>query len=875
METHSQLADDGALVFKGVIPDDMYKKIRTHAEKHPSFREVSGFFEWIDPELKVAYYVDTTRAATGRSAVAKYERGKRWVHFERTEVKPGTGDKWFDTDTGAKRTLFQDDQRILYQDGDGSVRSVENGPPPETGSGRANVELPPNTQEIGVEGWRNYTRPVMRAMRDHLADQVTQPRPDQAVNLDANTARMYNQWLAQAKGNMSDAKLLSMKMAEMRRDAALLNYGRRRGFDHVLGFIFPYQFWYTRSAFNWMLHSVDRPSWLANYARIRDKQRNMIQQPGFPTRLRDKVKIPMPFLPEWAGDGVYVDPLRQLFPFEQFAQPYEQYAEEQHLIARRAESILAMMAHEEEVDAQEVQSALDSKSGPLWEKAVTMARMEVDSETGSAFDLMGIMLGYSLPISYGSKMYANEAEKIGPLPSTRLIRSATSALGLNQGKGWNVEGPIRRALGMPEWDEFEDFRIDRMLANMVAEGLITPDDAKVAMIERSGPLYDEASTRSMKMKTWSAGLPGFSADFFPEGEQEQRALSVEYSKAIEARGKGDNQALSKFFEKYPEYEARMASLKDPDERLKQFMVGELWDRWHAMSDLHKRELSDFLGEQFQQQFLEKETRNYDSIDTTTLGYWAVAMGARTPGQEIPEGMPMPKFSDPQLAQTFQDYRDGKKQFGDGLDRALDMYYKIPSGPARDNYAAKHPEIEQYNRWRNTYLAQHPEIIPHAIGEQNRVHGAKPEVQALYYQYQMQRDQRFPGVFSLQDAYFKLPDSRQKAAFRQQYPMLPAYWDWRREFMRQYPQMIPYLMSEEAIAEQVLGGVSQAQQQPYQPPAMQIDPVLERQLVGSYYGQALSAGATRMIADMWSASGAEGSLEEFTKQMARQVVEGGY
>jgi hypothetical protein len=488
---------------------------------------------------------------------------------------------------------------------------------------------------------------------------------------------------------------------------------------------------------------------------------------------------------------------------------------------------------------------------------------------------MGTMLGYSLPVSYGSKMYKGEKEKIGPLPATRLIRSATAALNINGGRGWNIEGPVRRALGMPEWDEYEDFRIDRMLANMVAEGLITTDDAKISMIERSGPAYEQAKTRSMQMKTWSSFLPGLSADFFPEGEKEQRAMSVEYSKAIEARAGGDNQALGKFFEKYPEYEARMAALKDPDERLKQFMISELWDRWKELPDLHRRELTDFLGEQFETSFLEKETRNYASIDPQTMAYWATAMGARTPGQEVQEGLPMPKFSDPQLTQAYQAYRDGKKQFGEGLDRALDMYYKIPSGPARDNYVAKHPEIEQYNRWRNSYLANNPDVIPYAIGEQNRVYGAKPEVQALYYQYQMQRDQRFPQVFQLQDAYFKLPDSRQKTAFRKQYPMLPAYWDWRREFMRQFPQMIPYLMSEEAIAEQVLGGVSQARQPAYQPPQAQLDPALERQLVGAYYGQPLSTGAARMVADMWNASGGEGTLEKFISQMSRQVVEGGW
>ena len=56
-----------------------------------------------------------------------------------------------------------------------------------------------------------------------------------------------------------------MKWGEYKRDAALLNYGRRYNQNHYLGLVAPYEFWLTTSMRKWAIHSIDRPKWLEAY----------------------------------------------------------------------------------------------------------------------------------------------------------------------------------------------------------------------------------------------------------------------------------------------------------------------------------------------------------------------------------------------------------------------------------------------------------------------------------------------------------------------------------------------------------------------------------------------------------------------------------
>jgi hypothetical protein len=787
--------------------------------------------------------------------------------------------QWFDTDTGPKR-LFQGQ----VQSADGSVEQTPaNQQLQLPGMGAMGAADGLQTQapiaDILDNGYTTRVKPILDGLkRYYLSPESRLPTTVKDLNtaLPLDVARDLRSYLGKVYGQMTDTKLASIRYAEMRRDSALLNYNKRYGFDNVISFGLPYEFWYTRNALNWALGAIDNPLWMGTYANLRRMQRNMIQTAGFPTRLKDKMKISMPFLPEWMGGGVYVDPLRQIFPFEQLARPWEQAQKDQDAITRRAEQNIQQMVHDEEISQTDAQAAIQDHAGLIWEKAYTQAKIDTDADTANPYEFINLMMGWALPIQWAYYGLTGQKEKINALPITRMVNAVTSSLGMNKGRGINLEGPIRRTLGMPELNQYDDYRVDRMLANMAAEGIVTADDATRAMLDRTGPAFLQAQQRVAQMGAWSYfGAPA-AVDFFPEGEATQRALQGEYQKALEVWMKDKNStAMQDFFDKYPEYEARMALYRDPESRLKQFLISEVWNRYNGLPDLYKKQLRDQLGDLFNQAFLQKETRSYDSINTQTLSMWAQIMGSTLPtaAGTIPEA-PV-TLASPQVAQAYQDFRDAVNQKWPSVYSTLDIYYRIPPGKVQDAYAKKHPEIDAYYKFRNDFFATHPEIIPYAAGEESKIAGAKPEIQKLYYVFMASRDRDFPGVMQLQDQYYNKPAGKERTAFRSGNPMLTAYWDWRREFMRQYPQMIPYLMSTESLASAVLNEPVSAPAVPAvaAPKELQeFTPALLRALLGYYQAdQPLSAGAQKELQRIWTQAGRPtGDLKTWLEQVVKPL-----
>src|SRR3990170_4371078 len=89
---------------------------------------------------------------------------------------------------------------------------------------------------------------------------------------------------------------------------------------------------------------------------------------------------------------------------------------------------------------------------------------------------------------------------------------------------------IRKSLGLPAFDQWEDYRVDRMLANMAATGDISSTEARRAMIERNGEAFEEAQRRAAIEYGVSAmgSTLAIPAAAYPPGEERMRELAVEY-----------------------------------------------------------------------------------------------------------------------------------------------------------------------------------------------------------------------------------------------------------------------------------------------------------------------------------------------------------
>lgn len=783
-------------------------------------------------------------------------------------------------------TFDPNDPRILYQEN--PVTDAAVGAPLGTGDHYMDMPL----DEAMLMGWIQYLEPALEgAERKLTGEGAFRPTLGEAESVvSPEMKRELRRYIGQTQMQLKDVNLGALRWGESRRDMALLNYNRRTHFDNFLGVIFPYQFWYTRTALNWALRTLARPGILADYLRLQNFGQDQVDQPGYPTRLRGKVGIPMPFLPDWMGDGVYIDPYRMIYPFHQMTTPFKTWAEQRNREQKQAEYLIQDWMEAQEIDAEEGQQAIESMTGPIWDRALAQVRAEdnvgatnpmgigSDREIRNPIDMIFNVMGPSLPISIGYDVLTGRKEHISQLPVTRLIQNTTALLGIGGERGINIEGPIRRAVGLPEIDRFEDYRIDRELASMVADGLIDHQTAIVAMIERSGEAFTEAQRRVTQVMGTRFFTSSMGLDFFPEGEQEMRLLKEEYDRAWQAYNAGDTEALTAFWDEHPEYEARRAQFtEDPEARLRMFLQRQIWDQYREMNPAEKRATRERFGEVFEDAFLNKETRSYNSIPVEVMAAWAQAIGGRVPETELAGDAgttPATGTDSLELPGVDDYYSEREKQFP-GIQELWDLEETLGNEQKR-RLRKQYPMLDEYSVWRNRYLADHPEIIQYVISEDDDLYGLPQDIQGAVFEFRAQRDELFPGVFDVQDHYFAIQDKDEKRAYLAKHPELKRYWSWRRQYAAANVKIAPYILGEESLAQYILGDEGKTLTHP---PFLsdaefeQLPPELLRALAAHIYaGRPLGKGALAEIEAMRRELAPGLDIDSFIEMYLKAAVE---
>ena len=540
-------------------------------------------------------------------------------------------------------------------------------------------------------------------------------------DFDADVQKGIRAYVEHIKGGMSDARYASSRFSEFVRDSALLNYNRRTNFDSWLSMIMPFEFWGTHSAYSWAVNSIDRPAMLSNYLRIK-KFLNTAYRPeeGLPSRLKGKIRIPLPFAPEWMGKNLFVDPLRLALPFDSWLSPFEQAQQQQAGDVGTAKRVLQELRNDGMITDAEYNQAVVTQAGPVWDRAVTLARQDDSEERLNGFDFMSMLTAPHVPIAWAWDV-ANKREPGAVLPLTNTLGSIYGLLGIDPAGPLNPEAAIRKQLGFHPFNKWDDYRVERMLVNMLADKTIQVDEFNQAFLTHKGDVWETAYQRAayessggplgLALKTM--GLP---TGAYPEGERTVRQLGDEYAAALsEYQATGDYGAtLAPWLEEHPEYEARLALFKKPEERMRLFLVDQVWDKWNDLPSLTKREMKDALGREFVEKFYDKETRSYDSIPPETMQMWLALLGGEVPGKL--EGTLSPsmyrdlQLTDPDKAwrvQTF--YQNKELQFGRFVGQALDDYYALEAGDARKSFVRQHPELKAYWDWRNDFIQRNPDV----------------------------------------------------------------------------------------------------------------------------------------------------------------------
>jgi len=604
-------------------------------------------------------------------------------------------------------------------------------------------------------GWKSRVRPLLDAMQTVALDKLTNERPlDGAYkDMSAEGQQLLRQYVRQVQNDMGAVKNSTIKWGESQRDFAMLNYNRRYGFDRGLEAVAPYQFYYTRSLMTWAARGIDKPAWFANYARIRNLQNK--HERDVPERLRNKFRIPAPWLPKWMGDALYIDPLSNLFTPANFLRPFETMMRDKNYQVIEAERVLQEWAQDGQATDDAIAEAAQSRSGSLWERALAEAGTRRESEISNPFDFMATMFGpawyLSTPLNLlGAKVPFLSKGEPNKVTTTPLLNTARALEATTKGT-WaepigqfaallgKPEEMLRKKAGLPEFGEFGDYYVDRQLSNMVAEGAITSQQAQMAMIERQGALFDQARERvklELAMRTPLAGavlagthegvgagvksfLPSlFGSGLLPAGELEYRGLKGEWNEAWKKYDGGDKTAINGFFSDHPEYEAYLAKGKPPEERLRSFLIGNIWDAYMGLGPTNQKQARSEMGDDFNRSFLDKETRSYDSLDVKTLTQWAQLLGGMIP--KTPETAPVlavpaaerPKLNlyDRQVTKITDQFFNQRTKYYGNYYELEQGYYSLPKSQ-RASYLLKNPELRKYWDWKDKWMKSYPDLEP--------------------------------------------------------------------------------------------------------------------------------------------------------------------
>lgn len=737
-------------------------------------------------------------------------------------------------------------------------------------------QMPP-VATAAAATYYNQVRPTLGNLEQIMLEDVGRPRLKGLRDLPPAVADGLGGYLKKVGGQMSEATLGALKWGEYKRDSALLNYSRRHQFDTYLGAVAPYQFWATHSMIRWAAESIQRPALFAWYYRMDKFLKTQVQKPGFPARLAGRIRIPMPFLPEWMQGGLWVDPLKMVLPFENFGGPWEQQAQAQSSIEFKGERKLQEMLDAGQITQAQYTEAM-SHTGDVWNQAAQQVVAEDKSLRFDGMDFAQLLFPPAMPVQWAYQAMRGTPERIAPLGLTRDIRALSAAVGVGGPGGINIEEGVRRAMNLPVLDQWADYRIDRELANMAGEGVITAEQARVAMIERSGPVFDQALRREVQagggnLPQWVFGKFVGGAGVLPEGEERLRILSKLNAAAWEAEKNGNPEPLANFLALYPEYEARLALKQDPESRLQNFLIDQVWAGYSGLPELYRRQFNQAAGATFQEAFLNKETRSYDSISPDMLASWAKALGRYVPRTITGPALDI-DYAPPEVARDAQGYyTERKARFGEAVFALQSQYFSIPEDERTPLPAPG---------WVTAYYTARDEQFP-GIGEtvgtydtltgeaRKQFRKAHPELNA-YYDWrnaQKQGQADFGRYIGKGDAYRGSQSAR--SAFIQKYPQLGEYWDWRKAYLERYPWIEPYVSAgggggaTSSATPQDTKADEQKRQAAFDP--IIATPEMQRlALAYAYAGEQLPAEARSDLQAAWQAQGGEGTFAGWLREV---------
>lgn len=370
-----------------------------------------------------------------------------------------------------------------------------------------------------------------------------------------------------------------------------------------------------------------------------------------------------------------------------------------------------------------------------------LQRAQYNDGEGDLGGVVNDVFGIHTPIKLGINALTQDWEEFqntfASIPAARLLKAGTG-IGLES--------------------KYDKYYVERAAKELVAEGALTDEQVKVAMLTRKGSewqaIQQRANVENYTMRELSA-LGGMRGIVFTPGEQKYLASKqVQQNALTEAvRRLGGNPTMAdeeqyaflkskNYFSseeyqnlraRYPElgigsflgeaYSEDGKRLPEPEvneSRYRAYLVDKIWDKINGASRLQARVWKADLGDDFYNLFYKKDSRNYDAVPTKQLLGWANALEVDLPDissnfnlkQEIPDPFKVRFPSSEQNAQYEKFYNDVESAIGwDNVNAWNKQYYSLDKTQRKE--FLKTPEgkkLKMYWDFKNDFYADKPELL---------------------------------------------------------------------------------------------------------------------------------------------------------------------
>ncbi len=568
-------------------------------------------------------------------------------------------------------------------------------------------------------------------------DEVLTPQLEENINSVPVTAEStvleadLRGWATEAKANVTTARSVAVDVASAAREFSLHDYGKRFGIDLFLAYLYPYQFWHSRTYARWIKRIANDPFLFSAYSTYR--------------KAMEKAHSG---LPDWWKHQINTNELLGI--------------ESENPLYFNLEATLNPIHGLTNVDFSDKYKRVDSVSSTLDDLN------KFGPGTWTVFSL-------ALATYYHMKGQEEASAKwAGRLTTaTRTIRDMTALAGIRGGKGLEVDPLINFFSG--GLGPYERPRVGRALGDMLDEGY-SEEDLIDAANNQAGPIWDEAVARAIRSRAAGNTFGFIGGVGFKPRTQTDIQIDRMYNDMYGLINIRDNLSSQEYQDKweelrqaYPFLDIVLLSRKGGLERDEAFA----WNVLRRIPPSMNREFSGLVGMQE-----DAISRFYESKGDLTLltesermDFMAgvIDLGAIL---EIPSGTTRQEWQRARSAYSVMRER-GEERFGDDIWDRIDVYFGAKGDTQLEKDRAEaileaDPIIGEALDWQSLYIGNNPFLNPYYNGL-NKIEG--------YFKGQMYKvieEELGSDIWDKWSTYWSLKDAG--ADFRQ-------YWDDNPELER--------------------------------------------------------------------------------------------